>query len=293
MAYSKVSTIATSTNTGDQAGGPHTAIKYFLSTFLPTVGWTVSVTDNSTANAPSAWNADHWYFVKKTLTFEDGTTDTISFVMELEWGSRDIAYHSWDGVLATNDSTDPQYGRGPTTQVIDTSCDALLGGTYDIWKDDNSDSWMHLRDGKVIGFWMPNGNWVRQDFPMPAGNQNLAAHPFLLPISDYSGMTWGGSTTNISCYCSRPVDNGALSKVTNFIELETGTNASTGSRTAMWRGASNDIAMRASYAQLDNTQSPTLLQIGSSAPYDYYYGPSDTSGDYGLYFNFGTTDPGY
>lgn len=293
MAYSKVNTFVTNTNVNDEVGGPHNAIKYFLSTFLPTVGWTVSVTDNSTANAPSTWNQDHWYFLKKTLTFEDGTTDTISFVMELEWAATDLAYHSWDGVLATNDSTDPQYGRGGSVQISDTSCNALSGGTYEIWKDDNSDSWLHLRNGLVIGFWMPNGNWIRQDFAMPAGNQNLAAHPFLLPISRTSAMAWGDSTVYTSCFCSRPRDNNALSKVTNFIELETGSTSHTNSRTAMWRGASNDIVMRASYAQLSNSLSPTLLQIGSSAPYDYYYGPSDTGGNYGLYFNLGTTDPGY
>lgn len=286
MSYTKVSTIITD---GDQyvgTGNNPDAWKYFFETFLPTVGWTVTLTDQASANPPSANTSNHWYFLKKTLTFTDGTTDTISYALQIEMGARRHRWYAWDGVKATNDSTDADYGRGGAIGTHPSSSFLSTGAaTWDIWKDANSDSWVWLKNGRFYGCWLPNGGWVRQDNVHIV--DRLFNHNLLLPIYQDNGQMCSDGTNSTGLNTSLPVDTPNSNKLTNYISLQTRTGK------AVWLGTSNDMLMRASGTELHPDPGAELLQVGSSAPYDYYYGLTSNVGGKGLYFNFGTTDPGY
>ena len=290
MAYTKVSTITTTGDQYNSTNGNPSAWRYFFETFLPTVGWTVTLTDSNSANSPAGTHSDHHYFLKKTLTFTDNTTDTISFVCVCQLGAGDIHYHSWDGVKATNDSSDPQYGRGSQEMHNDQSNNIIHGGhgTYDIWKDENSDSWVWLKEGKFIGCWLPNGGWIRQDFAYTPGTEAVSNQAHMLPAWDQASFMCHYSSSNAGLQTALPIDTSNEDKLTNYISLST-------NNYGVWLGTSNDILMRASRMDCspEIATGGELLQVGSSAPYDYYYGMTDSSGFKGVYFNFGTTDPGY
>lgn len=289
MAYTKVSTITVNGNWNDGTSGNPVAWKYFIETFLPTVGWTVTLTDSNSANPPASLNDWHYYFLKKTLTFTDGTTDTISFVLVVEGNQTDIHYHSWDGVKATNDTSDPDFNRGTNNKADDTSSVIVSGaGTFDIWKDADSDSWVWLKDGRFVGCWFPDGGWVRQDFKHAASDQAVSNQAHMFPAWDTSTIMcsvnngWGALQTSL------PIDEPNKNKLTNYISLNC-------NNYGLWLGTSNNMLMNASRStcQPENGSKGELLQVGSSAPYDYYYGMIDVNSDRCIYFNFGTTDPGY
>ena len=289
MAYTKVSSITTSGDGYNLTSGVPSAWKYFFETFLPTVGWTVTLCDPSSANPPTSASTFHHYFLKKTLTFLDGTTDTISFVCVLEPNQGDLHYMSWDGVKATNDSSDPDYGRGSSNKFDDTGSIIVQGaGTYDIWKDDDSDSWVWLKNGSFIGCWLPNGNYIRQDLTFGPTTEVVSNHAHMLPAWDTSNKMCVAANGSHSLQVGLPTDTLNQDKLTNYISL-------TANEYGIWLGTSNNILMRASRCSCypEIAGGGELLQVGSSAPYDYYYGMTDSSGYKAVYFNFGTTDPGY
>lgn len=287
MAYTKVHTVITNSSNSDAVNGNAIGWKYFYETFLPTVGWTVTLCDDNSANPPSAVNTNHWYFLKKTLTFTDGTTDTISLVYKFEPTQDDLHVYSWDGVLATNDSTDAQYGRGSTDFLNDTSNGILQRSTintFDIWKDADSDSWFWVKNGGFIGCWLPNGNWVRHDFTYAQGADYLTRHVIPYPGFDEGGRMGRHYNANAAFTGHLPTDLPNERKGTNYINLSCGNYA-------MWRGTNNNIIARASRVSLvaGNALYTKTIKSGN----DYYFGMTDNSANIGLLFNVGTTDPGY
>ena len=287
MAYTKVYSFIGSNSTSNTTHSGHLGWKYFFETFLPTVGWTVTLCNNNSANPPTSMHTDHWYFMKKTLTFTDGTTDDISFVYNFQPQATDLHIYSWDGVLATNDSSNAQFGRGSTDHYSDTSNQTTSLGTtnhFEIWKDDNSDSWFWLKNGAFIGFWLPNGGWVRQDFTYASGTDILVRH-----VIPYIGFDEGGKMArhyngNSSVQIALPVNNKDAKKVSTYTTLEC-------NGYAMWRGTNSDILSRASSTAITPSNRLYTKTLKSGA--NYYFGMTDSSGNVGIHFNVGTTDPGY
>ena len=287
MPYTKVSSISTNNSKTDTVNGNAVGWKYFYETFLPTVGWTVTLCADNSANPPSAYNHNHWYFLKKTLTFTDGTTDTIALVYKFEPGQLDLHVYSWDGVLATNDSGDAQYGRGSTDHLNDTTNYIMQTNdpsTYDIWKDDDSDSWFWVKNGRFIGCWFPNGGWVRQDFSYAPGTDYLTKHAVPFPGFDEGGKMARHYNNNGQIVTHYPFDLPNARKFSNYIYLSVNDYG-------IWRGTSNNIITRASRAELDPNSSIYTKTYKSGS--NYYFGMTDNVGQLGLHFNVGTTDPGY
>lgn len=287
MAYTKVSSIKTNNSETDTANGNAVGWKYFYETFLPTVGWTVTLCADNSASPPSAYNSNHWYFLKKTLTFTDGTTDTIAFVYKWEPSPDDLHVYSWDGVLATNDSSDPQYGRGTTDFCNDTNNVIMQGsnpGVWDIWKDDDSDAWFWLKNGRFIGIWFPNGGWVRHDFTYASGTQYLTRHVIPYPGFDENGKMARHYNNNSSILVHYPTDLPNSNKFSNY-------NYFSSSNYAMWRGQNSNIITRAS--RVGTYPNGRIYTKTFKSGSNYYFGLTSSTRDLGIHFNVGTSDPGY
>lgn len=285
MAYTKVSTIVTNNSNSDAVNGNAIGWKYFYETFLPTVGWTVTLCADNSATAPSAVNQSHWYFLKKTLTFTDGTTDTISLAYKFEPTTEDLHVYSWDGVLATNDSGDANYGRGSIDFVNDTTNYIMQRATtnvYDIWKDTDSDSWFWIKNGRCIGCWFPDGGWVRQDFVH--GGEYIARHVIPYPGFDEGGRMARYYNGNWAIQTSYPISRLDENKTSNYVSLDV-------NGYAMWRGTSSNIITRASRAQVETNyvNYTKTYKLGSN----YYVGMTPIDGKIGIHFNVGSTNPEY
>lgn len=265
--------------------------KYLFETFLPTVGWTcTALGENDEQGASLSTNMDQYFFLKKTMEFIDGTTEEISFCIELEPAARDLQYWGWDGVKATNDDSDPDYGRGNIVLYSDTSFNGLFGGRFRIWNDE-TDAWFITLNSTIKGWWFKNGGWIRNEYVHDenVGLNKISNHIITAPcFEDTPAIFYGNS--RYTAGNNLPLIESEKNMLTDYVMITARSNSSTW---AVWRDVANEMLMRAGPVSLNFDTGTRTVRIDSEAGSTYYWGPSDVSDTYGIYFNVGNTDPGY
>ena len=283
MVYSKI--FDQNLSSGGAIDGVPAFWEYLFGTHLPATGWTTEGPfDGSGGQSPSI-TADRYWFLRKTLEFTDGTTDEIHFVVEPEYSGSDLNYYTWDGIKATTDTSDPDYGMG----IVAHSDSTFLGwgaGSFQLWADEG-DSWFLIKNGLFIGMWLPNGGWVRQDFANGAGKTDgdyISKHLINLPLVDDGKAIYGNNdyTMKGTLPVEWPLDN----KLTDFVGID-------GSVYAMWRDVGGQMLGRASSFDVSFSNYPKLIRIGDEDGGTYWFGPAAVDNGFSILFNVGNTDPGY
>lgn len=129
------------------AGGP---LQYHFETFLPAHGWTVTAEGESgglTVNAE-----ERWYGISKVCTYADGRTQTVNFLVEIEYSGEDIHIYSWDGT--------PGSGGGSVLTNITSSVPIPSTSlSTSNWKwlasDEDDDAWFLMVDNEISGGSLP------------------------------------------------------------------------------------------------------------------------------------------
>lgn len=286
MAYSKIWEFAANGNISDFTNGPAAAWRYVFLDFMPTRGWEVSMTGTTDAVPPTS-TVDTMFWFKKTNTCIDGSTYDVAFAIECEWGSNDIMYYSWDGVKATGDSSDPEYGRGVGSKFNDTTFIPFYPSrTTEIWADSESDGFFLVNGGRWCGGWFPDGGWIRQDFTYPEGTDIVFDQPVpMLLWETYSTMAIaqdaGRYISNSHSY-----DEPNKRKLTDFVQIDANPYA-------MWRDLDGRFLTRASYVNVNPEEYISSIVIDpDGANPQYYIDLGSNAGWNSILFPAGSTDPG-
>lgn len=286
MAYSKIWEFTANSDNASFNNGPAAAWRYVFMDFMPTRGWEVSMTGTADAVPPTT-TVDTLFWFKKTNTCIDGSTYDVAFCIEAEWSSLDIYYYSWDGVKATGDSSDPEYGRGGTIKFSDTTFYPFATSrTTEIWADSESDGFFFTSSGKWCGGWLPDGGWIRQDFTYPEGTDVVFDQPVpMLLWEDYISMA---VALDVGRYFSNSLslDNPNNRKLTDFVQIDANPYA-------MWRDLDGRFLTRASYVQANPGESIASIVIDPDGVNpQYYIDLGSNAGWNSILLPAGSTDPG-
>jgi hypothetical protein len=317
-------TLITNSGSVGNQNGYWKFLNYFFTKFLPTRGFEITCIDSDGNTITDLNDAGNWYtgltkiFIKKAINFADLTTGSVHYVIVLYPGSADLYYHYWDGVKATVDENDPDYGYNPTPIYTDTtfplfnnlykyiyefyeaqpqSPDGPLKDTRSIandgffirriYVDGNGDQYPN--SSQCVSWWMPDGGYINQKWEI---NQPLAATPLPnLMWETYSNVIGGRGFAYLQNRGT--IDNNAKTSVTDYVELNMRNSSSQSNYQpwAMWKNIDGwDFYSCASYAYTESGNRMRSVKIGS----EYYIDIFQSEDNYGaIMLPVGSTWPGF
>ena len=165
MTYSLVETVYCSASYSSSTSGFLVLIDRLFLNWMPSKGFTVEVWDGALdqkVETPlmdnvtgTGWYTELWVFVKKTITFRDGSTSDESFALEFEFNQNDLHWYAWDGVKATTDTSDPDYGIGTDREAMTNFYPISWNHYIEFWAESGSDAFF-LRS-------VPYSNGIRSE----------------------------------------------------------------------------------------------------------------------------------
>lgn len=305
MTYSLNDSVFCNSNPTGVAGFVNLIDKLFL-VWLPTKGFTCEVWNKSTNekvlsplvdNLSGSWTSSLWVFIKKTVTYRDDTTSDESWALDIQLNQSDIHHHVWDGVKATTDTSDPDYGVGTDRYAIPTYTPMSYEHHIEFWTESGSDAYflrsVQVLDGlrqentsQLMGYWLPDGGYCRHEqYTEDPDTLTKNRLPLVLLYAGVSPRimtpksSWGARN-------SSPVDYFNKQKLTNYVSIWDQYDA------ALWinKGDKDYYTSASKTSPTSNLEYMKSVKIGSN----YYIDLEQPDDTYGwLLLPVGPTYPGF